>query len=97
MDIVEALLNESLNEVREARRIDAIAVGDQDNRLGLVEFNGLQGLQGLFLLRIGVGIGFAFAAEKHFLEIGNKPRWHHLATTSLRTVAEKKKIEKEKP
>lgn len=33
MDIVEALLNESLNEVREARRIDAVAVGDQHNRL----------------------------------------------------------------
>lgn len=33
VDIVEALLNESLNEVREARRIDAIAVGDQHSRL----------------------------------------------------------------
>jgi len=99
VDIVEALLNESLDEVREARRIDAIGVGDQHNRLGLVEFNRLQGLGGLLLLRIGVRIGIAFAAVKHFLQIGDKSRGHHLATTSLLTdsVAEKKKIEKEKP
>ena len=45
MDIVEALLNESFNEVREARGIDAIAVRHQHNWLRRVEFNRLRVLE----------------------------------------------------
>lgn len=83
MDIAKALRNESIDEGSQARGVNPVAVGDENNRLGRAIIGGGGGggggrrrgrLGGIIGSDVGLVAIADLPAEKDFLEIGDQAR-----------------------